>query len=333
MDSQRQHFMSARQQRWNELESLLKRARRGRIARLSGDEIVRLGRLYRMSASDLALALRYFPQDRMTVYLNALVRRAHPIVYQSPLGSRRQIFDFWRYGFPAAYRRIGAYTFAAFAITLVSAAVAAGAVLYQSTNADLLLGPGEADSLRQIMSGHHLWMGANTANHSVAANFIMLNNIQVAFLAFVGGIVFGLGTVYILAMNGISLGAIAAMVAEFGLSRQFWSFVVPHGVIELSVIFTAGGAGLFLGDALLRPGLKTRAQALTAAAHASVLVIFGCIPLLVVAGTIEGFFSASNTPAWLKLSVGIGSGVVLYAYLLLSAPPARRDHESGQRRL
>jgi len=323
MDSQRHHFISARQSRWNELESLLKRAGRRRIGRLSGEEIIRLGKLYRMSAADLALALRYFPQDRMTIYLNALVRRAHPIVYQSGSSSRRQIADFWRYGFPAAYRRMGGYTFTAFAITMVAAVLAAGAVLYQSSNADLLLGPGEAESLRAIMSNHHLWMGTNTANHSVAANFIMLNNIQVAFLAFVGGIVFGLGTVYILATNGISVGAIAALVAQYGLSRQFWSFVVPHGVIELSVIFMAGGAGLFLGDALLRPGLKTRGRSLVAAAHTSVLVIFGCVPLLIVAGTIEGFFSASNTPAWLKLLVGVGSGVVLYAYLLLSAPAGR----------
>ncbi len=325
MDSQRHHFISIREQRWSELESLLKRARRRRIGRLSGEEIMRLGKLYRLSAADLALAVRYFPRDRMTIYLNALVRRAHPIVYQSTAGSRRQILEFWRYGFPATYRRLGAYTAAAFGITAVSALLAAAAVIYQSSNADLLLGSTQAESLRSVMSAHHLWMGANTANHSVAANFIMLNNIQVAFLAFVGGIVFGLGTVYILASNGISLGAIAAMVAQYGLSRQFWSFVVPHGVIELSVIFMAGGAGLFLGDALLRPGLKTRARSLTSSARTAVLLIIGCVPLLVIAGTIEGFFSASNTPAWLKVSVGLSSGAVLYAYLLGSRAPRGQE--------
>ena len=321
MDSQRHHFMSTREGRWADLENLLKRARRRRIGRLSGEEIVRLGKLYRLSASDLAVALRYFPQDRMTIYLNGLVRRAHPIVYQTTSGSRHQIRDFWRYGFPSTYRRLGVYTAVAFAITLVGAVLAAAAVFYHAGNADVLLGPTEAQSLRTIMAGHHLWMGTNTANHSVAANFIMLNNIQVAFLAFVGGVVFGLGTVYVMATNGIMLGATAAMVAQYGLSRQFWSFVLPHGVIELSVIFMAGGAGLFLGDSLLRPGLNTRAQSLTSAARTAVLIVFGCVPLLVIAGTIEGFFSASNTPAWMRVSVGLATGAILYWYLLLSDRP------------
>jgi len=90
--------------------------------------------------------------------------------------------------------------------------------------------------------------------------------------------------------NGINLGVIAAMAAQYGLSEQLWSFVVPHGVIELSVIFIAGGAGLMIGDSILRPGMLRRRDALARAAHRAAELILGCVPLLVIAGTIEGFF-------------------------------------------
>lgn len=273
-----------------------------------------------MTASDLALALRYFPTDRTTTYLNSLVRKAHPIVYR-PMVSRGQLWAILRYGFPASYRRVGRYTAAAFGLFVLSAVAAAAAVLYHSGNADLLLGHTQTQALRQVMAHHHLWMGSNTANHSVAANFIMLNNIQVAFLAFAGGILFGLGTLFIIAQNGIMLGAIGVLVAQYGLSRPFWAFVLPHGVIELSVIFMSAGAGLMLGDALLRPGMKTRGQALAEAARTVGQLILGCIPLLIIAGTIEGFYSASSSPAIVKILVGVVSGVLLYTYLLRSRPP------------
>jgi uncharacterized membrane protein SpoIIM required for sporulation len=312
---QHDQFVTSRQERWSELESLLGRAGRGRVTRLGGDDFLRLGSLYRVAASDLALARKYFPTDRATLYLNGLVRRAHPIVYQ-PSASRAEIGDFVRYGFPAAFRKVGPYTAFAFGIFLLSAALAAAAVVYHSANAGLLIGQAEVQSLQGVMSQHHLWMGANTSNHSVAANFIMLNNIKVAFIAFAGGILLGLGTIYIMAQNGIMIGAIGAMVAQYGLSRQFWSFVVPHGVLELSVIFMAGGAGLMMGDAILRPGQRPRSKALAGAARVSAQIILGCVPLLVIAGTIEGFFSASNAPAWLKVGIGVVSGALLYAYVL-----------------
>jgi len=134
----------------------------------------------------------------------------------------------------------------------------------------------------------------------------------------------GLLTLWTMAANGINLGTVAGMAAHYGLSRQLWSFVVPHGVIELSVIFMAGGAGLMIGDAILRPGQLRRRDALITAARRGVHIVFGCVPLLVIAGTIEGFFSPSNAPDAAKFAVGTISGLLLYAYLLGSRPTMRR---------
>jgi uncharacterized membrane protein SpoIIM required for sporulation len=161
------------------------------------------------------------------------------------------------------------------------------------------------------------------------ASFIMTNNLQVAFLAFAGGTLFGLGTALVLVWNGLSIGAVAGLASLYGLGPELADFVAAHGGIELSVIFIAGGAGLRLGHALLRPGLLPRRQALTGAARRAVRLLFGCVPLLVVAGTIEGFLSPSPLPTGLKLAVGAGSTAVLYAYLLLAGRSPHRATITG----
>lgn len=287
---------------------------------MDGGEILELGRLYRAATGDLATARRDFPGDPVTRYLNSLVGRAHATVYQGSPSGLRRLGRYARYGFPAAFREAVPYIALAFALFAVSAVIAAFLVAVQPRLADVLL-PGEAAALRSVMAQHHLWMKSATSNHPVAANFIMLNNIKVALLAFAGGMLMGLGALLVLVQNGVMLGAVGAMVARYHLSLAFWSFVAPHGVIELSVIFIAGGAGLMIGDAILRPGLVSRSTAIAVASRKAAMVLFGCIPLLVIAGTIEGFFSASDAPPITKFTVGIITGILLYSYLLLSRPP------------
>lgn len=315
-------FTATRQERWQALEALINRAQRKGIRALGGQEILQLGRLYRETSADLAIARRDFPHEGVVPYLNALLARAHPLIYRERAIDLARLGCFWRYGFPAAYRETAPYIVLAFLLTLASALLAAGLVVAHAANADLLL-PGQAAGLRAILAQHRLWMASATSNHSAAANFIMLNNIKVAILAFAGGALAGMGTVAILILNGINLGVTAALVAQYGLSGGLWSFVAPHGVIELSVIFMAAGAGLRLGDAILRPGPLPRGDALAQAARGALALMVGAVPLLVLAGTIEGFFSASSAPVLLKYAVGGVSGLLLYSYLLLSRPHNR----------
>ena len=153
----------------------------------------------------------------------------------------------------------------------------------------------------------------------------MQNNIQVAFLAFGSGILGGVVTVWIMVFNGLLLGGLTGLTSHYDLGFDLWTFVIGHGVIELSVIFIAGGAGLTLGWAIIHPGLLRRRDALALAARKSVRLIIGCVPLLVIAGTIEGFISpAENIPWPVKWSIGLVSGLLLYSYLLLAGRERRR---------
>jgi hypothetical protein len=120
-------------------------------------------------------------------------------------------------------------------------------------------------------------------------------------------------------LNGLIIGGITGLTAHYGIGFDLWTFVIGHGVIELSVIFIAGGSGLMLGWAVIQPGLLSRRDALTIAARRAVRLVIGCVPLLVVAGLIEGFVSPAEAIPWpVKWGVGLGSGLLLYGYLLLA---------------
>jgi uncharacterized membrane protein SpoIIM required for sporulation len=311
-------FVADRRGRWERLEALLARRRRG--ARLAADDLEELGRLYRRSTSDLAIARRDFPGDPLTHYLEQLVARAHPAIYRRAAGDPGAPLRFFARGFPRAFRESWRYTALAFALFALPLAAAFVATQLDPINGRIIVA--SRPFVERVERGES-WLEVESSTESLMASFIMTNNIQVAFLAFAGGALFGLGSVFVLVFNGLSIGAVAGLANVYGLGPELVDFVAAHGGIELSVIFIAGGAGLRLGHALLAPDLLPRRQALALAARQAIRLLLGCVPLLVVAGAIEGFVSPSALPTAAKLAVGLGSTVVLYLYLLLAgrSPP------------
>ena len=126
----------------------------------------------------------------------------------------------------------------------------------------------------------------------------------------------GLYTGWILISNGMHMGAIFGLLQANSMAAGLGEFVMAHGFIELSVIFLAGGCGLYIGDGLLRPGLYIRQAVVGRRARIAGQAIMACVPLLVLAGIIEGFISPSELPWWVKTLVGVGTGVALYWYWL-----------------
>jgi len=125
----------------------------------------------------------------------------------------------------------------------------------------------------------------------------------------------GIGTIYLLVLNGVLIGVIGAACWQAGMSLQLWSFVAPHGALELPAIFVAGGGGLLLARGLLFPGELPRREALTLYGGQGVRLAMGIIPVLFVAGILEGFFSPSNLPVAAKFVCSVAAGGLLVLYL------------------
>ena len=309
-------FMRQRSPTWQQLATLLEQVKR-KPEGMTLEEIETLGRLYRMATADLALAQRDFPKQKIALYLNQLVGQAHSTLYRSEPVRWRQLRHFALVEFPQLYRALLPYTIVAFALFWLTALVAYFVVWHDPDVIYLIAGPGIAPLVNQVEQGK-LWTDISPAARSSASAMILTNNIQVTFLTFAGGVTAGLFTAWILLSNGLNLGGIFGLLQAHDLSAGLAEFVLAHGFVELSVIFVAGGCGLSVGDALLRPGLQTRAAALIQRARTAVMVILGCAPLLVMAGIIEGFISPSGLPWWLKLTVGVATGVALHVYWLLA---------------
>jgi uncharacterized membrane protein SpoIIM required for sporulation len=305
-------FVAERKGRWEELETAVKRARRGRLRALPAADIERFGLLVRHASSDLAIARRDFPGAAVTEYLNALCARAHPLLYRGAPLRLSSIPAFYARGLPRTFR--AAWPFVAASLALLAIGFVAGWIAVD-LRPDLRSSLVPQSLFDEMARGQ---IHPNVADAPLAASFIIQNNIRVALVCFAGGVLLGLPTALVLIANGWLLGTIAAAVHLGGYDRAFWSLIVPHGVIELSVIVIAGGCGLMLGGAILRPGQLRRTDALGVAARRAVILALGIAMLLIVAGTLEAFVSPSTLPEAAKLAAGATAGLLLYSWLLLA---------------
>lgn len=167
-----------------------------------------------------------------------------------------------------------------------------------------------------------MWTKSVVTVAPMASSAIMTNNLTVSFVTFASGITFGLGTFFYLYVNGMMLGVIAAACHQYGMSIALWSFIAPHGSLELPAILIAGGAGFRLGYAMLFPGSLRWRDSVAQGGIEATRIVSGVIPMLIVAGTLEGFFSPSHAPVALKFTVGGLLFVLLLSWLFRPVKPA-----------
>lgn len=283
-------------------------------------ELQELALLYRQMAADLSV-LRQDPTARSYVQrVNQLLARAHHIIYSARKTNLITLFRFLRDEYPAIFQRQLGYV-------LVSALVATawgllGAAMTSARPEFMrhFVGP----EMIATMERHEMWTHSIVGVAPMATSAIMTNNLSVCFVTFAAGILFGLGTFFYLCINGMLLGVIATACHQYGMSVALWSFVAPHGALELPSILIAGGAGFRLGHAMLFPGALPWKQSVARGGVEATRLISGILPLLVIAGCLEGFFSPSPAPVWLKFTVG---GLLFALLLVWLFRPGKRAHE------
>lgn len=317
------------------MDDLLKRVESGGLRSLSGEEVMEFGHLYRQVTSALSTARSHGVNDAGISYLNQLASRAYGHIYVAQSKPWPSVRSFFTHEFPQSFRQNLLFITVAFLVTIVAGLFAFSVVANDPGKADMVLGPGATqmmDSIADRHEGNQNWMPEEM--RPAMSSLIMTNNIRVTMMAFALGITLGLGTLYILFSNGLMLGTVAAAVASRSAHVElgFWSFVAPHGVIELTAIFIAGGAGLMIGWALLCPGDYTRGAALKLAGREALKLLLGVTAMLIIAGLIEGFVSPSMIPNQAKLAIATALGIAQFSYLFIAGkgkPAAAQTSQSN----
>jgi uncharacterized membrane protein SpoIIM required for sporulation len=307
-------FIDERKNNWQQLENLLAILETSTLRGLSRLQVRELGELYRRAAADLAIARAESRDPRLVNYLNSLVIRAHGNIYRAESGVSF-VRQFFGRDFPRTFRRHWRFVATAFAVFGLFAIVSFVLCFNDPSFADIL----DLGGIQNAAQNNDRWWESLNDANQIGSSQILTNNILVTFRAFAYGAFFGLGTIFILIQNGLSIGGVLGVCyrVDPAFGNGLVTFMVGHGAIELSCIFIAAGAGLLIGYSMINPGDLTRTEALKKSGIDAVKLAIGCACLLVVAGIIEGFLSPSALPAWIKFGTGILTGSALYSYLFL----------------
>lgn len=296
---------------WSELEDFYTRIQKKSLKSMPSIEIKRFLHLFKLSSHDLAYARTHFPKSSTENYLNSLVGRCNHHVYAVRKFSIGELLQYFSSGFPKLLKENKWYISCSFVFFALGFILSLIMVLYNDGNAALFL-PG--DMIDGIKSGK---MGDGGWNYPLMSSYIMTNNISVSLRAFVFGITLGLGTIYVLFFNGTMLGALTALVYLYSKPLEYWSLILPHGIIELTAIFISGGAGLIIARSILLPCDLTRRHSLVRGAKKAVSLVPGIILMLIAAGIIEGFFTPLVISALWKLIFAAITLVALAIYFLI----------------
>lgn len=308
---------------WAKLEDILGRAGPG-ARRLRAEELDELVRLYQRTSTDLSYATTNFSDPALSARLSQLVSHAGALIY----GTRPRTL--WSFGLffsrtlPAALwhtRRMLAVS----AVLTFLPAVAVGVWLAASPSAVNASAP---SAVRQALIEHDFTAYYRSAPSAEFATRVYTNNVKVSVVAFAGGVAL-VPTAVLLIVNGANLGVAGGLFAAAGQPGKFWGSVIPHGLIELTSVVIAGAAGMALGWALVSPGDRSRRDALAEQGRRSVVLMFGTVFTLAIAGTIEGFITGSAIPTAARVGIGVAVEVVFLTYVVVSGRAAHRAGYTG----
>jgi uncharacterized membrane protein SpoIIM required for sporulation len=280
---------------------------------------------YRRSATELARVRAFSPDKRLADYIEQAVANAHFAVYRRKRPTMRQILEGALFGVPAAVRRLWRYHLIALLVTAAAATVSYVSVTlapesyYLFVDRDLAGGrdpSASRDYLASTLGPQETSLGEG----SVFSTFLFTHNTKVAFFCFAWGILLGIPTLYLLIMNGLMLGAFLALFFNKGLGVEVVSWLGPHGVPEIGAIILCGGAGLAIGHSVLNPGKLSRQRAITKAGVDASINALGCVPLLLMAGFIEGIFRQSQASIELRYGIMVLMLILCGGWLFFVRP-------------
>lgn len=320
-------FRREREATWRELESLVERAEKNQLDSLGAEALARLPVLYRATVSSLSVARASVLDTSLLEYLETLAARAYLIVYAPKRTLFEAIAPFLGRGFPAAVRSIGWHVAVAGLLLVLGGALSFAMVRADAENYYLFVDPSMAqgrdptastETLRETLFGEHSGDGLLTF-----AMMLFTHNSGVGILTFGLGLLFGLPVVLLLIYNGMLIGAMTALFHERGLAIEWWSWILPHGVTELTAIVLCGAAGLAIGQRVIFPGRHARSHELAERGRAMGAVVAGAVLMLLLAGFVEGVFRQMVQDLAVRYGMAAGFGLAWLAYFVRAGRGAR----------
>lgn len=308
---------------WTELEKIYAAVHKKGIKALASRDVKSFLHLFRQCSHHLAYARTHFTKSGIEGYLNSLVSKCHSHVYAVDKFSLRELSGFILYGFPGLLKNYKLFVLSSFGVFAAGFLLSLLMVLNSDGNAALFL----PKQLAEGVKGGD--MGGGDWNYPLMSSYIMVNNISVALRAFVFGITLGIGTIYVLFFNGAMLGALTALVYLYSRPVEYWSLILPHGIIELAAIFISGAAGLMIAKSILLPGDYSRKHSLILGSKRAISLIAGVVLMLVIAGVIEGFFTPLEIASQWKLLFAMITFIGLAAYLAIPYFVKRASRAEG----
>jgi len=312
-----ERFVAHKREQWEGFRAAAMRVERAGVGVLPPGEIPAFATRYREVAADLARARTYGVDARVIDYLERIVSAGHNALYRARGRRRAPVGRYLFRDFPAAVVQSWRHVGAAFVLFAVPTVIGYGVIRAQPNRAEELVPPVLVSRAEQ--AAEHQARGVGYAESRkedlpVIASAIISNNVLIAFWAFAGGVLLGLPTVWVLVKNGLALGMGFGVFVNHHAGGYLATFIAGHGVLELTAIFIAAGAGFRVAGALLVPGDRTRGDALVLEGRIAARMIGAVVCLLALAGTIEGLLSASDAAPAYKFAVSAASVVLLACY-------------------
>lgn len=301
-------FIHTHQPTWDRLAELSRRGSRD-ARRLSSQDLQELVRLHLRTVNHLATVRSYGHDPDLTAELSMLVARSSALVHGTRPRSLRNVWAMLTVGFPAAVWHARTAIAIATAVFLIGAFAVGGWIAVS----DHALQASAPEHIREAYVDHQFADYYSSEPAPTFAARVFTNNAGVGGLAWISGIVFGIPTLVLLLFNGVNVGVAGGLFHAAGDPGTFWGLILPHGLLELTAVFVAGGAGLRLGWAAIAPGDVSRRRALAIEGRRSVLIAVGLVLVFLISGLVEGFV----TPAPWPTAVRVGIGVAVWLAFLL----------------
>lgn len=302
-------FLVENRPAWDRLATLTRQARRG-ARQLDDAQLDELLVLYQRASAHLSYARTALRDPALVGQLSGLVARAGAVVHGTRPRTSRAVGRFVVETFPAGLWHVRRFVLVATLLSVLSAAAVGGWI----ANSPRALDASAPAAVREAYVQHDFEHYYSAEPSAAFASKVFTNNVRVGILAFAAGILLCVVTVFILVQNAANLGFAAGLFAAAGQLPKFWGLVLPHGLLELTAVFVAGGTGLAIGWTVIDPGDRPRGRALAEEGRRAFAVVIGLIGVFAAAGTIEGFVTGSTLPTAARVGIGVAGEVAFLAY-------------------